>query len=264
MMKFSANLHSLFTELPFPERFAAAAEAGFSAVELGFPRDVAPGLIADRLRRHRLSVNVMHLPAGDEVAGDRGLACLPHRFPDFVASMDEGLAYARAIGATKVVMMAGLGSIGDKEAEMAFRRAVLFAAGRVEQEGMCLLLEPLAPQEIPGYFLTEFCYVADMVAELGLPHVKMLFDIYQRQLSRGDVTMALQRRIRHIGHVQVAGAPDRGEPDVGELNYAYLLRKLQCLGYDGFVGCDYRPRGRTTFAGLGWMKPYLPRIRAIA
>lgn len=264
MIRFAANLHSLFTELPFLDRFAPAAEAGFAAVEFTFPYDVPADRISERLQRHGLKAAMLHLPAGDWTAGDRGLACQAERFDEFRATLEQGVAYARTIGADKLVMMAGIGSRQDPQAEASFRRAVAFAGERLEREGLCLLLKPLDPREIPGYFLTDFCHVADLVAELGVPHVKMLFDVYQRQLARGDVAMALRRRIKQIGHVQVAAVPDRGEPDDGELNYTYILRRLECLGYDGYIGCDYRPRGRSTLAGLGWMKPYLPRVRAIA
>ena len=264
MPRFAANLHSLFTEWAFLDRFAAAADAGFTAIELHFPYDFSADLVASRLQRSGLKAVTMALPAGNWAAGDRGLAALPDRFADLKASVERGLAYARTIGATKVQMMAGLGSMADGAAAESFRRALAHAGERLGLHGIQLLIEPLAPREIPGYFLTDFCYAANMAAEPAFPNLKLQFDIYQRQMAAGDVAMALGRRIRQIGHVQVAGVPDRGEPDDGELNYGFLFTKLECLGYTGYVGCDYKPRGRSTANGLGWYFPYSSRARVSA
>ncbi|WP_029002551.1 hydroxypyruvate isomerase family protein [Azorhizobium doebereinerae] len=265
MPRFAANLHCLFREWSFLDRFAAAADAGFTAVEFDFPYDVRPDRVAERLQRHGLQPVMLHLPAGDWAAGDRGLAALSCRYGELKASVEEGLAYAKAIGAGKVVMMAGLAALDDPAAVASFRRAVRHAAERLGQENIGLLLKPLDPREIPGYFLTNFCYTASFVAAAGQPNVKMLFDIYQRQLASGDVAMALGRHVKHVGHVQVAAVPDRGEPDgEGELSFPFLFCKLERLGFKGFVGCNYHPRGGSTGAGLGWFRPYATQIRASA
>ncbi len=264
MPRFAANLSSLFTEWCFLDRFAAAADAGFSAVEFHFPYAHKADAIAARLQRHHLVPVMFALPAGDWAAGERGFAALPDRFADLKASVDTGLAYAQALGAKKVQMLAGLADQHDPAAVASFRRAVGYAGDRLGAHGIDLLIEPLDAREIPGYFLTDFCFAANMVGEAAFPNLRMLFDIYQHQLACGDVAMALGRRLRHIGHIQVAAAPDRGEPDDGELNFAFLFSKLERLGYKGYVGCDYRPRGRSTRDGLGWFTPYAPYARASA
>ncbi len=264
MPRFAANLHSLFTEWAFLDRFAAAADAGFTAVELQFPYEFRADAVASRLQRSGLKVVTMALPAGNWAAGERGLATLPDRFEDLKASVETGLAYARTIGAGKVQMMSGLGCMNETHAAKSFRRALAHAGERLGVHGIELLIEPLDPREIPGYFLTDFCYAANLAAEPAFPNLKMQFDIYQRQRAAGDVAMALGRRIRQIGHIQVAAFPDRGEPNDGELNFAFLFTKLECLGYKGYVGCDYRPRGRSTTEGLGWFFPYSSRARVSA
>lgn len=264
MPRFAANLNSLFTEWGFLDRFSAAADAGFSAVEFHFPYSFRDDAVALRLQRNGLRAVMFALPAGDWASGDRGLAVLPDRFEDLKASVATGLSYARTIGAGKVQMMAGLGSIDDPLAAQSFRRALAYAGERFGAHGIELLIEPLDPREIPGYFLTNLCYAANLAAEPAFPNLKLLFDIYQRQLAQGDVSMALGRRIRHIGHIQVAGVPDRAEPDDGELNFPFLFAKLEQLGYKGYVGCDYRPRGRCTTDGLGWFAPYSTHARVSA
>ncbi|WP_341988914.1 TIM barrel protein [Azorhizobium sp. AG788] len=264
MPRFAANLNSLFNEWAFLDRFAAAADAGFTAVEFQFPYAFSADAVAARLQRNGLKAVTFALPPGDWAAGDRGLAALPNRFDDFKVSVADGLSYARTIGAAKVQMMAGLGRLDDPQAVQSFRRALSHACEHLQPHGIELLIEPLDPREIPGYFLTDSCHEASLAADPAFPNLRLQFDIYQQQLARGDVAMALTRKIRHIGHVQVAGVPDRSEPDDGELNFPFLFAKLERLGYKGYVGCDYRPRGRCTVDGLGWFAPYSTRARVSA
>ncbi|MGO9171503.1 MAG: 2-oxo-tetronate isomerase [Rhodomicrobium sp.] len=255
MPQFAANLTTMFNEWPFPERFGAAADAGFKAVEFLFPYDYPPGAIAGQLQRHSLTLALFNLPPGDWGSGERGLAALPSRFDELKASIDRALAYAEATGAKRLHLMAGLASRHDPAAEASYQRAVVYAAERLAGNGIDLLLEPINARDMPGYFLNDFAYAEGLIAGLGLPNVKLQFDIYHRQILHGDVTMALRAMLPIVGHVQIASVPSRQEPDGEELNYPYLFAELDRLGYDGFVGCEYNPRAGT-LAGLGWFQPF--------
>jgi len=253
--KFAANLSMMFTEHAFLDRFDAAAECGFAAVEYLFPYDHSPAEIAQRLQRNNLAQALFNLPPGDWAAGERGLAALPDRFEEFKAGVERALAYIAATGVRRVHMMAGNARRGDGEAQASYRSAIRHAASRLVERGVDLLLEPINSRNMPGYFLDDFDYARDLIAELGLPNVKLQFDVYHRQILHGDVTMAFRALQPIVGHVQVASVPSRNEPDGEELNYRYLFAEFDRLRYDGFVGCGYNPRGGTR-DGLGWFQPY--------
>jgi|SRR5208337_163034 len=255
MPQFAANLTTMFNEWPFPDRFGAAADAGFKAVEFLFPYDYAPGAIAGWLQRHGLTLALFNCPPGDWGSGERGLAALPSRFDELKASIDRALAYAEATGAKRLHLMAGLASRHDPTAQASYQRAVVYAAERLAGSGIDLLLEPINARNMPGYFLNDFAYAEGLIAGLGLPNVKLQFDIYHRQILHGDVTMALRAMLPIVGHIQIASVPSRHEPDGEELSYPYLFAELDRLGYDGFVGCEYNPRAGT-LAGLGWFQPF--------
>jgi hydroxypyruvate isomerase len=253
MPRFAANLSMMFPELPFLDRFAAAAEAGFDAVEFLFPYDHPPEVIADLLARHGLTLALFNLPPGDWAAGDRGLAALPHRADAFRASVTTALRYARATGVRHMHMMAGLADRSDPAAMAAYRSALIHACAEAATIGTDILIEPINPRDMPGYFLNDFKAATDLIADLGLPNLKLQFDIYHRQILHGDVTMALRQMMPLIGHVQIAAVPHRHEPCSGELDDRRILRDLDALGYTGHVGCEYRPAG-STVAGLGWLR----------
>jgi hydroxypyruvate isomerase len=255
---FAANLTMMFTEWPFLDRFDAAAEAGFSAVEYLFPYESAPESIGERLTRNRLQQALFNLPAGDFAAGERGLAALPGRFEEFKSGLEQALDYAAATGVKRLHLLAGLADPADPEAVASYRRAIVHAAGRLNETGINLLLEPINNRNIPGYFLNDFAIAERLIGELGLPNLKLQFDIYHRQILHGDVTVALHRLLPIIDHVQIASVPSRHEPDDEELNYPYLFSELDRLGYGGFVGCEYVPRGATR-EGLGWFQTYARR-----
>ena len=255
MPRFAANLSMMFTEHDFLDRFDAAAAAGFEAVEYLFPYDHSPGDIAARLTRNNLTQALFNLPPGDFAAGERGLAALKGRAEEFKTSVDRALDYAAATGVKRLHMMAGLASSSDVKALVTYQGALELAARRLADAGLDLLIEPINSRNMPGYFLDDFDLAEKIIADAGMPNVKLQFDIYHRQIMHGDVTMALRRLMPIVGHVQIASVPSRNEPDGEELNYPFLFAELDRLGYDGYVGCEYNPRGPTV-DGLAWFKPY--------
>lgn len=255
MPVFAANLTMMFNEWPFLDRFDAAADAGFAAVEYLFPYEATPEAIAERLARNNLQQALFNLPPGDWAAGERGIAALPGRFDALKAGVERALDYAAATGVGRLHLMAGLADPNDEDAASSYRRSVVFVAGRLSEKGIDLLLEPINGRNMPGYFLDDFGAAEHLIGELGLPNLKLQFDVYHRQIINGDVVMALRRLMPITGHVQIASVPSRNEPDGEELNYPYLFGEIDRLGYDGFIGCEYIPRGHT-LDGLGWFRPF--------
>lgn len=255
MPKFAANLSMMFTEHDFLDRFDAAAEAGFAAVEYLFPYEHSATAIAERLKRNNLAQALFNLPPGDFAAGERGLAALRGRAEEFRASVDRALEYAAATGVRRLHMMAGLASSDDSKSLVTYQGALELAARKLGEAGIDLVIEPINGRNMPGYFLNDFGLAQRIIADSGMKNVKLQFDIYHRQIMHGDVTMALRALMPITGHVQIASVPSRNEPDGEELNYPFLFAELDRLGYDGYVGCEYNPRGKTT-DGLGWFKPY--------
>lgn len=255
MPRFAANLTMMFNEVPFLDRFDAAANAGFTAIEFLFPYEHAPEAIAERLRRNGLTQALFNLPPGKWDEGERGFASLPDRFTDLQHSIQQALPYAAATGVKRLHLMAGIADRRDPKAVNAFRRSVSWAADVVAKENIDLVLEPINPRDVPGYFLNNFDFARDLILEMNLPNVKMQFDIYHRQIVHGDVTIALREMMPMVGHIQIASVPSRNEPAGEELNYPFLFDELDRLDYGGFVGCEYRPKGKT-LDGLGWFAPY--------
>ena len=249
MPKFAANLSMLFGEVPFPERFGAAASAGFAAVELLFPYEHPAKEIAGWLRRHGLACVLFNLPAGDWACNERGLAALPGREDEFRRSVDIAIGYAEALGTPRLHVMAGLLQAGASRST--YVRNLALAADLFGAEGIELLIEPINRRDMPGYFLGSYGDARAIVAEVGAANLRLQADLYHLQIITGDLSTILRRDIGRIGHIQIAGVPERHEPDTGELNYAYLLQLIDALGYDGWVGCEYRPL-RSTASGLGW------------
>lgn len=255
MPKFAANLTMMFNEHAFPQRFAAAAAAGFSAVEFLFPYDHSPQEVASWLQQNQLENVLFNLPPGDWAAGERGIACLPGRASEFQAGVARGIEYALALGTKRVHMMAGLVPAG---ADLSLYRAqylanLQYAARALAGHGISLLIEPINGRDMPGYFLHSQAQAHALREESGESNVKVQMDFYHAQIVEGDLAMCFRKYADGIGHVQIASVPSRNEPDDGEVNYPYLFKLLDELGYDGWVGCEYRPRGRTE-DGLGWLK----------
>ncbi|MFI5410241.1 2-oxo-tetronate isomerase [Kaistia sp. UC242_56] len=253
MPRFAANLSMMFNEWSFLDRFAAAADAGFKAVEFLFPYDFSPEDVAARLKAAGLEQALFNLPPGDWAAGERGIAALPGRQDEFRASVAKALDYALATGVRRLHMMSGLAPSGSSEAGALYRDAVRFACATMAPHGIDLVLEPINRRDMPGYFLNDFGMAAGIIEELGLPNLKLQYDIYHRQILHGDVIKSLEAMLPIIGHVQIASVPLRNEPGTGELNDFRIFDELDRLGYAGFVGCEYRPAG-ATLDGLGWMK----------
>lgn len=255
MPRFAANLTMLFTELPFEARFAAAAEAGFEAVEFLFPYDHSPENVARWVRQAGLAVALFNLPPGDWTAGDRGLAVDPRRQEEFVSSLALALSYAKVLGVKTLHCMAGIADPRDPAAARIYRDNLSRAADAAAGIGAQILIEPLNPRDMPGYYLNDFSVAAELVRQIDHPCLKLQFDIYHRQILHGDVLTGLKTHFPLIGHVQTAAVPHRGEPGSGELDDARIFAELDALGYDGFVGCEYRPMAGTV-AGLHWLDRY--------
>ena len=254
MPKFAANLSMMFNEVPFPARFGAAAAVGFKAVEFLFPYDYTPQEVASWLEEHDLKNVLFNLPPGDWAAGERGIASLPGREAEFRTGVARAIEYAQALGTPNVHMMAGLIPAG---ADLTVHRALYLdnlrhAAGELGRYGLNLLIEPINGRDMPGYFLQSQAQAHALRIESGAPNVKVQMDFYHAQIVEGDLASTFKQYIEHIGHVQIASVPTRNEPDDGEVNYPYLYRLLDELGYQGWIGCEYRPRGRTE-DGLGWL-----------
>jgi hydroxypyruvate isomerase len=254
MPRFAANLGHLFTERPPIERFEAASAAGFSAVELLFPYDVAPSAVKNELARHGLTQLGVNTPFGRE--GEAGLAAMPGREREWEAAFKRSLDYVVAIGGRAIHCMAGCVAPEQRPAaEAVFIRNLVRAAEEAAQAGITLLIEPLNPRDRPDYFLNRVEHAADIIGKVGSPNVRIQFDFYHAQIVGGDLFRRFEAHLPLIGHVQIASVPGRREPDEGEVNYPEIFAALDRLGYDGFIGCEYRPRGRTE-DGLAWALPY--------
>ncbi len=253
MPRFAANLTMMFNELPFLDRFAAARAAGFDAVEYLFPYDFAEAEIADRLAENGLTQALFNLPPGDWSAGDRGLAALSARAPEFRASVATALRYAAATGVARVHVMSGLADRNDATARKTYADSLAYLCDAAGAANLDVLIEPINRRDMPGYFLNDFGFAANLIGDLGICNLKLQFDIYHRQILHGDVLTSLQQMMPIIGHVQIASVPLRNEPGTGELDDFKVLRELDRLGFTGFVGCEYRPAAGTV-AGLAWMQ----------
>jgi 2-dehydrotetronate isomerase len=263
MPRFAANLSMMFNELPFLDRFEAAAKAGFTAVEFLFPYEHSPDEVGERLHHNGLTQALFNLFPGDWNKGERGFAALPDRFADVQASVKQALPYATATGVKRLHLMAGIADRNDPKAVDAFCRSVVWTAEALAKERIDLMLEPINPRDVPGYFLNDFDFATGVIGDLNMPNLKLQFDIYHRQIVHGDVTMALRKMMPMIGHIQIASVPSRNEPAGEELNYPFLFDELDRLGYGGFVGCEYRPKANTV-DGLGWFARYAAKPGARA
>ncbi len=252
MPRFAANLTMMFNEYDFLDRFQAAADAGFEAVEYLFPYDYAAGAVASKLSAAGLQQALFNMPPGDWGAGERGIAAFPERREEFRQSVGKALEYAQVIGSPLLHMMAGLANPDDGNAVSAYRDSLLFAADAAGRNGLTVVIEPINGRDMPGYFLNDFTKAADLIKDLAHPHVKLQFDIYHRQIMQGDVLKGLEELMPITAHVQVASVPLRNEPGTGELNDFKIFSALDDFGYQGYVGCEYRPAGHTV-AGLGWL-----------
>ncbi len=258
MLRFAANLSFLYQEMPFAGRFAAASRDGFEAVEYMSPYEVPAQEVAGLLRANGLTQALLNLPAGDWAGGERGIACLPDRVDEFRAGVEAALAYARALGCTKLNCLAGLAPQGaDAERlEATLVDNLRHAAARLAEEGVKLLIEPISLRDVPGFLLSRTDHAARIVEAVGSDNLFIQYDLYHAQVMQGDLVPTFERLRHRIAHVQLADTPGRHEPGTGEINFAFVLRELDRLGYDGFIGCEYKPKAGTS-AGLAWREPFL-------
>lgn len=262
MPRFAANLSFLFQDDPFLDRFAAAAGQGFEAVEFMFPYDHAPAAVAAAARDAGIQVVLFNAPPGDWQAGERGLAALPERRREFRAAIARAFEYAAALNCPRIHVVAGVQPPGlDRRAmEACYMDNLAWAAEQASGIGATLMIEPINRRDIPGFFLSDFDFAQQVIEEIGAPNLRLQFDIYHAQIIHGDISRRLEHQLPWIGHIQIANPPDRREPGNGEINYPFVFERLDALGYDGWVGCEYRPAG-STIDSLGWIRPYGIRPR---
>src|SRR6185369_6942193 len=257
MPKLAANLSWIYQEVPLLERFGAAAAHGFTAVEMLFPYEAPAADIAAELKKHKLTQALFNLPAGNASEGDRGLAAQPGREAEFAAALDTALVYARALECRTLHVMSGMIAPGadPKAMHKTFVSNLKMVCDRTAKSGLTIVLEPINHRDIPGYFTNTTTQVKQIIDEVGAPHLRLQLDLYHMQVTEGDLQKRTERLFPITAHVQIAGNPDRNEPDIGEVNHLYLLDVLDRLGYQGYVGLEYKPK-TTTAAGLGWAKKY--------
>ncbi len=257
MPKLAANLSWIYQEVPFLQRFGAAAAHGFKAVEILFPYEAPAAEIAAELKKHKLTQALFNLPPGHASKGERGLAALPGREEEFAAAIDKALDYAQVLECRTLHVMSGMIAPGAdvKAMHRTFVSNLKKICDRTAKNGLTIVLEPINHRDIPGYFTNTTDQVKAIIEEVGAPHLRLQLDLYHLQVTEGDLQKRMERLFPITSHVQIAGTPDRNEPDIGEVNHLYLLDVLDRLGYDGYVGLEYKPR-TTTGAGLGWAAKY--------
>ncbi|MDA1100926.1 MAG: TIM barrel protein [Proteobacteria bacterium] len=259
MLKFAANLTMLFTEMEFPARFAAAADAGFKGVESLFPYVRSADELSDCLGAAKLELVLINMPAGDWAGGERGLTCLPDRKQEYRDGIGQAIEYAQALGCGNIHSVAGLAPDAGAERiayEDTYRENLAWAADQLAPLGLNLMMEPInGKRDVPGMFLQTTGQARGIMAELAKPNLRLQFDVYHVQIMEGDLVRRFADCLPDIGHVQVANPPDRREPDEGEINFPYLFDAIDAAGYDGWIGCEYKPRASTR-AGLGWGAKY--------
>jgi hydroxypyruvate isomerase len=259
MPRIAANLSLLFPQLPFAERFAAAAKAGFRYVEYQFPYAFGSAReIADRARAAGVEVVLHNLPAGDAAKGDRGIACQPERMNEFREGVDRAIEYAKAVGCPRLNALAGIPSKGlDREkAKQTLVENLRYAAGKLKAAGLTLLTEPCNPRTIPGFFLNTSGQAIEAMDAAGADNLLLQYDVFHMQIVEGDLAKTIERLLARIGHIQIADVPERHEPGTGEINFPWLLAHVDRLGYRGWIGAEYVPKGDTV-EGLRWAAPYL-------
>jgi hydroxypyruvate isomerase len=258
MVKLAANLTMLWNELEFLDRFGAAAKAGFSAVEYLFPYAYEKQQLSERLGQLKLVQALHNLPAGDWAKGDRGVACQPERRGEFRDGVGLAIDYAKALNCPQLNCLVGIAPAGV--APEALKSTLVdnlkFAAAELDKVSIKLLVEPINTRDIPGFYLCHTQQALDIFAEVGSPNLYLQYDIYHMQIMEGDLGPTIKRNLPRIAHVQIADNPGRNEPGSGEIHHPFLFDLLDKEGYQGFVGCEYKPKGKTD-EGLGWAKPYL-------
>jgi hydroxypyruvate isomerase len=260
MPKFAANLTMMFNEVDFMDRFKAASECGFGGVEYLFPYDFPADDLAEQLNKHQL-VQVLHnLPAGDWAAGERGIACHPERVGEFQDGVGRAIEYATALGCTQINCLAGITPAATTAAQA--RETLVgnlrFAAEKLGDVGIKLLAEPINTRDIPGFFLHNTDQALELFDAVASDNLYLQYDVYHMQIMEGDLAPTIEAHLKRIAHMQLADNPGRHEPGTGEINYGFLFDFIDALGYQGWIGCEYKPKGETR-AGLGWLQEYQDR-----
>ena len=257
-LRFCANISMLFTEHAFADRIDAAARAGFRAVECQFPYDLPARDLRKRLDAAGIAMTGINAPAGNVARGEFGFAALPGREQEFRDSLARGLDYAHELGAKTLHCLSGVTKdVSGQAARATFLSNMSEACEKAERAGVILLIEPLNPYDRPDYFLKGSDHAAELISAVGHPELKILFDLYHVQILEGDLLRRIGRHWPLIGHFQVASVPRRREPDEGEINYRTVLAEIAALGWEGWIGCEYRPRG-ATYDGLSWIEALAP------
>jgi hydroxypyruvate isomerase len=254
MPRFAANLTMLFNELPFLDRFEAARDAGFKGVEYLFPYGFEKEALAERLQEFGLTQVLHNLPAGDWDKGERGIAVLPGREAEFREGVARAIDYAKALNCRQVNCLVGIAPAGVDAGTL--RRTVVenlrYAATQLKQAGVKLLIEPINTYDIPGFYLTTTMQALDLIESVGADNLFVQYDVYHAQRTEGELAKTIEKNLARIAHIQVADNPGRNEPGTGEINYPWLFRHLDRIGYDGWIGCEYKPAADTR-AGLDWI-----------
>jgi hydroxypyruvate isomerase len=259
MPKLAANISLLYSQLPFAERFAAAAKARFRYVEYQFPYPFGSAReIAERARAAGVEVVLHNAPAGDAAKGDRGIACQPQRVNEFREGIERAIEYAAAAGCPRLNVLAGIAPAGvaRDQAKETLIENLRFAAGKAQAAGLTLLTEPCNPRTIPGFLLNTSKEGIEVIDAAGADNLRLQYDVFHMQIVEGDLAKTIERLLPRIGHIQIADVPDRNEPGTGEINFGWLLAHIDRLGYQGWIGCEYLPKADTD-QGLSWATPYL-------
>ena len=255
MPRFAANLSFLFTDVQFLDRFKAARDAGFDAVEFMFPYPYEKHQLAEVLKANNLQLVLHNLPAGNWEAGERGIACHPNRRKDFQEGVQRAVEYAKALGCRKINCLAGIRPPGVEfsEARGTLINNLAYAAQILSGEGIQLLLEPVNTLDIPGFFVSTSAFGLELINAAGPAKIGLQFDIYHTQIMEGDIARRIESNLKQIFHIQIADNPGRHEPGTGEINFPFLFAFLDRIGYAGWIGCEYKPSG-DTLSSLGWLK----------
>jgi hydroxypyruvate isomerase len=257
MPKFCANLTMLFNEVDFLDRFEKAAKAGFKGVEYLFPYAWKKEQLVEKLGAFGLTQALHNLPAGDWNKGERGIACLPGRETEFQEGVGKAIEYAKALKCPQVNCLAGLTPAGvsaDKVRQTLVAN-LRFAAAALQKEGIRLLVEALNDKDVPGFYLVRTADALALIQEVGHSNVYVQYDVYHMQIMEGNLTKTIQANLDKIAHIQIADNPGRNEPGTGEINYPNLFKAIDAAGYQGWIGCEYKPAGKTE-DGLGWLQPF--------
>lgn len=254
-LQFSANLSFLFAEVEFLDRFGAAARAGFKGVEFHFPYDFDQAALVEAVLTSGVEVVLFNLPAGRWAAGERGIACLPERKAEFQDGVSRAIEYAEALGCTRLNCLAGIPTTGRDKALDTLADNLRFAAAVTQRAGIRLVLEPLNTRDTPGFLIATTAQALRVIDAVGDKNLQLQYDIYHAQVMAGDLANTLASNIARIGHIQLADNPGRHEPGTGEINFSFLFGRLRELGYAGWIGCEYQPRG-DTLDSLGWLEAW--------